>query len=234
MVCRRRHGRALSQSDRRAHSARRDARGGAAGATGSRQRARAPGHADRAVGDRQRQADPRSRPVEETLRPSLSARSWRSGRASSPGCRGTSASRERSLVVAFEGVDAAGKGGAIRRVTGALDARQYVTVPIAAPTDEELAHPYLWRFWRKIPRARRHHAVRSVLVRPRAGRARRAPVPGRRLDARVCRDQPVRGATDARRRHRRQVLAADQQGRAAQALPGARAHPVQALQDHAR
>jgi polyphosphate:AMP phosphotransferase len=59
---------------------------------------------------------------------------------------------ERSLVVAFEGVDAAGKGGAIRRVTGALDARQYVTVPIAAPTDEELAHPYLWRFWRKIPR----------------------------------------------------------------------------------
>ena len=59
---------------------------------------------------------------------------------------------ERSLAVAFEGVDAAGKGGALRRVTGALDARQYVTVPVAAPTDEELAHPYLWRFWRKIPR----------------------------------------------------------------------------------
>ncbi|MEP6998660.1 MAG: polyphosphate:AMP phosphotransferase, partial [Betaproteobacteria bacterium] len=58
---------------------------------------------------------------------------------------------ERSLVVAFEGVDAAGKGGAIRRVTGALDARQYVTVPVAAPTDEERAHPYLWRFWRSIP-----------------------------------------------------------------------------------
>ena len=51
----------------------------------------------------------------------------------------------------FEGVDAAGKGGAIRRVTGALDARQYVTVPIAAPTDEERAHPYLWRFWRHAP-----------------------------------------------------------------------------------
>ena len=59
---------------------------------------------------------------------------------------------ERSLVVAFEGVDAAGKGGAIRRVTGALDARRYLTVPVAAPTDEELAHPYLWRFWRKMPR----------------------------------------------------------------------------------
>jgi len=58
---------------------------------------------------------------------------------------------ERSLVLVFEGVDAAGKGGAIRRVTAALDARQYVTVPVAAPNDEELAHPYLWRFWRHVP-----------------------------------------------------------------------------------
>jgi polyphosphate:AMP phosphotransferase len=57
----------------------------------------------------------------------------------------------RSLILAFEGADAAGKGSAIRRVTAALDARQYVTVPIAAPTDEECAHPYLWRFWRQIP-----------------------------------------------------------------------------------
>jgi polyphosphate:AMP phosphotransferase len=58
---------------------------------------------------------------------------------------------KRSLVLVFEGVDAAGKGGAIRRVTGALDARQYVTVPIAAPSDEELAQPYLWRFWKNVP-----------------------------------------------------------------------------------
>jgi len=58
---------------------------------------------------------------------------------------------DRSLVLVFEGVDAAGKGGAIRRVTAALDARQYVTVPVAAPTDEERAHPYLWRFWRQVP-----------------------------------------------------------------------------------
>jgi AMP-polyphosphate phosphotransferase len=58
---------------------------------------------------------------------------------------------ERSLVLVFEGVDAAGKGGAVRRVTAALDARQYVTVPVAAPTDEERAHPYLWRFWRRVP-----------------------------------------------------------------------------------
>ena len=59
---------------------------------------------------------------------------------------------KRSLVLVFEGVDAAGKGGAVRRVTGALDARQYVTVPVAAPSDEERAHPYLWRFWKNVPR----------------------------------------------------------------------------------
>ena len=59
---------------------------------------------------------------------------------------------KRSLILVFEGVDAAGKGGAIRRVTGALDARQYVTVPVAAPTEEERAFPYLWRFWRNVPR----------------------------------------------------------------------------------
>ena len=58
---------------------------------------------------------------------------------------------KHSLVLVFEGADAAGKGGAIRRVTGALDARQYVTVPIAAPTDEEKLYPYLWRFWRHVP-----------------------------------------------------------------------------------
>jgi polyphosphate:AMP phosphotransferase len=57
-----------------------------------------------------------------------------------------------SVVIAFEGNDAAGKGGAIRRVTSALDARCYFNVPVAAPTEEERAQPYLWRFWRHIPR----------------------------------------------------------------------------------
>jgi polyphosphate:AMP phosphotransferase len=57
-----------------------------------------------------------------------------------------------SVVVVFEGPDAAGKGGAIRRITGALDARQYRVLPISAPTEEERAQPYLWRFWRHIPR----------------------------------------------------------------------------------
>ncbi len=56
-----------------------------------------------------------------------------------------------SAIAVFEGWDAAGKGGAIRRVTEALDARDYRVIPIAAPTDEERAQHYLWRFWRRLP-----------------------------------------------------------------------------------
>lgn len=57
-----------------------------------------------------------------------------------------------SAVFVFEGWDASGKGGLIRRVLEAMDARHYQVVPVAAPTDEEKAHHYLWRFWRDIPR----------------------------------------------------------------------------------
>jgi AMP-polyphosphate phosphotransferase len=57
-----------------------------------------------------------------------------------------------TMLCVFEGPDAAGKGGAIRRVTQALDARYYDVVPVAAPTDEEKSHHYLWRFWRQLPR----------------------------------------------------------------------------------
>ncbi|SDH16543.1 polyphosphate:AMP phosphotransferase [Pseudomonas benzenivorans] len=59
--------------------------------------------------------------------------------------------RKHALITVFEGNDAAGKGSAIRRVAAALDPRQYRIVPVAAPTEEERAQPYLWRFWRHIP-----------------------------------------------------------------------------------
>jgi AMP-polyphosphate phosphotransferase len=59
--------------------------------------------------------------------------------------------RKRSVVMVFEGMDAAGKGSTIRRMTQALDARFYSVIPVAAPTEEERAQPYLWRFWRHIP-----------------------------------------------------------------------------------
>lgn len=58
----------------------------------------------------------------------------------------------KGLVLVFEGTDAAGKGSAIRRVVTALDPRYADAHAIAAPTDEEKAQPYLWRFWRRIPK----------------------------------------------------------------------------------
>jgi polyphosphate:AMP phosphotransferase len=60
--------------------------------------------------------------------------------------------KQRSMVLVFEGWDAGGKGSAIRRVTQAMDPRLYRVVGIAAPTDEERAQHYLWRFWRHLPR----------------------------------------------------------------------------------
>jgi polyphosphate:AMP phosphotransferase len=69
---------------------------------------------------------------------------WRKARA-----------RELSMILLFEGWDAAGKGGVIRRIIQPLDARHYQVLSVAAPTDEERAHHYLWRFWRHLPRAGR-------------------------------------------------------------------------------
>ncbi len=58
-----------------------------------------------------------------------------------------------SSTLTFEGWDAGGKGGAIRRVAASVDSRITRIIPISAPTDEELAHHYLWRFWRHVPLA---------------------------------------------------------------------------------
>ncbi len=58
-----------------------------------------------------------------------------------------------SSVLVFEGWDAAGKGGVIRRISHALDARDYRMAPIGPPSDEEKSYHYLWRFWRQLPRA---------------------------------------------------------------------------------
>lgn len=55
-------------------------------------------------------------------------------------------------VVVYEGQDAGGKGGNISRLTRGLDPRGYEVVPVAAPTAEEKAHHYLWRFWKQVPR----------------------------------------------------------------------------------
>lgn len=59
--------------------------------------------------------------------------------------------QQRPVVIIFEGWDASGKGGAIRRVTEKIDPRGYVVYPIAAPKGDEATHHYLWRFWRRLP-----------------------------------------------------------------------------------
>jgi polyphosphate kinase 2 (PPK2 family) len=59
--------------------------------------------------------------------------------------------KKRSIILVFEGWDAAGKGGAIRRLTSRIDPRLYTVSSIAAPNEVERNHHYLWRFWTKIP-----------------------------------------------------------------------------------
>ncbi|WP_413500082.1 ATPase [Psychrobacter maritimus] len=61
------------------------------------------------------------------------------------------ARKGRHVVFAFEGMDAAGKGGAIKRLVAPLDPREYQIYNIGAPMLYELQHPYLWRFWTKLP-----------------------------------------------------------------------------------
>ena len=58
---------------------------------------------------------------------------------------------KRRAIILFEGWDAAGKGGIIQRLTGEWDPRDYKVWPIRAPNEEELAHHFLWRFWRRLP-----------------------------------------------------------------------------------
>ena len=61
--------------------------------------------------------------------------------------------RRIPVVLGFEGWDAGGKGGAIKRLTAKMDARGYAVNPTASPNDIEKAHHYLWRFWRAMPKA---------------------------------------------------------------------------------
>jgi len=60
--------------------------------------------------------------------------------------------KRKPVVIVYEGWDAAGKGGNIRRLTQDIDPRGYEVVPVAAPSQEELAHHYLWRFWKSMPK----------------------------------------------------------------------------------
>ncbi|MBH0095981.1 ATPase [Psychrobacter sp. NZS113] len=69
----------------------------------------------------------------------------------------------RHVVFAFEGMDAAGKGGAIKRLVAPLDPREYQVYNISAPMLYELQHPYLWRFWTRLPNEQTDHISRVAI-----------------------------------------------------------------------
>ena len=104
--------------------------------------------------------------------------------------------KERSLILVFEGPDAAGKGGAIRRLTAAMDARDY-QVDLGRRADRRGAGPPLPLAVLAAPAAARPgHDLRPLLVRPRAGRAGRGVRPARAVAAGLRGDQRLRGAVD--------------------------------------
>jgi polyphosphate kinase 2 (PPK2 family) len=140
--------------------------------------------------------------------------------------------RRHALVAVFEGNDAAGKGGAIRRVAAALDPRQYSIVPIAAPTEEERAQPYLWRFWRHIP-ARGKFTVfdRSWYGRVLVERIEGFCSPADWLRAYGEINDFEEQVSDAGVIVVKFWLAIDKQTQL-ERFPGARGDPFQALQDH--
>lgn len=87
--------------------------------------------------------DPPKKAYEDELE-ALQGRLGRLGRAM--------ARMDRGLVLVLEGQDAAGKGGTIRRLAGGLESRSYRVHATSAPSPEERQYPYLWRFWRDLPR----------------------------------------------------------------------------------
>ena len=133
--------------------------------------------------------------------------------------------RKMSAALVFEGWDAAGKGGAIRRITPALDARDYKVIQIAAPSDEEKAHHYLWRFWRHLSRSGRF----TIFDRSWYGRVLVERVEGfateMRVAARLRGDQRLRAAARGPRHRAREVLASHLPGGAGAPLPGPRRDP---------
>jgi len=120
-----------------------------------------------------------------------------------------------AAVIVFEGWDAGGKGGAIRRLTRGLDPRGYEVVPVAAPNDEEKAHHYLWRFWRNVPK----DGHITIFDRSWYGRVLVERVEGfcyrGRVETRLRGDQRVRAPVGRVRDRAGEILAPDRPGGAA-------------------
>ena len=101
------------------------------------------------------------------------------------------------VLVLFEGWDASGKGGAIRRLVAPLDMRHVRVAQFAAPTPDEKRHHFLWRFWPQLPGLGRDGRVRPLVVRTGAGGAR-----GRLRDARRSGSAPTARSSSSSARWR--------------------------------
>ena len=128
--------------------------------------------------------------------------------------------RRIPVVIVYEGWDAGGKGGNIRRLTEKMDPRGYEVIPIAAPNDVEKVHHYLWRFWTEFPKA----GHLTIFDRSWYGRVLVERVEGfllrDRLESCLWRDKRDGGKLLAFRCRRDQVLASDRQGRADEPVQG--------------
>ncbi len=99
----------------------------------------------------------------------------------------------RSVLLVLQGMDTAGKGGIVRHVVGMVDPQGVDHASFGKPTEEELAHHYLWRIRNALPDAGPARRVRPLALRGRARGARGEPGAARRLGRALRRDQRVRG-----------------------------------------
>ena len=152
---------------------------------------------------------------------------WRCGCSSAASSE--TAGSARPVCILFEGWDASGKGGAIKRLVAPLDPRHVRVATFGAPTEDERRHHFLWRFGPVIPGSatcRCSTAPGTGVCSSSGSRA----CHGRPVVARVRRDRRVRAHARARGRDRDQVLDAHLRRRAAEAFRAARKGPAQALE----
>ena len=105
----------------------------------------------------------------------------------------------RRILLVLQAMDTAGKGGIVKHVIGAVDPQGVQLAAFKAPTDEELAHDFLWRVRKEVPEAGQDRRLRPVALRGRAHRARARARAARGDRAALRRDQRVRGRARRRR-----------------------------------
>ena len=142
--------------------------------------------------------------------------------------------QKRPVIILFEGWDAAGKGGAIKRITEKLDPRGYVVYPISAPQGEDKTRHYLYRFWRRLP----ERGQIAIFDRSWYGRVLVERVEGFASEAEwkraLQRDQLLRAPVARLRHHPGEVLDPHLARRTTAPLRRAQGHRLQGVEAHRR